>query len=312
MMMTLTFVGARFWQRGTAFFDNFFLKPASARPLAAFRIGLSLLLLWQAFVMRKSFLGFFARIGFVQGDVSNVFSVPLAPRFDWLIDIFARMGFSETIALTSLGLLYVTTLLSLLFGSFTRLSAFLAWFLHWSFMNTGYSGSYGADTYAHFFLFYLIFVPCGEAYSLDRYFNKLPGLPSYQARLGLRVLQLHMCISYLASGLEKATGEQWWNGELMWRALNTPGYSIGNFLWLAQIPVLAMLGGWFVLVIETFYCIMIWPRKTRTLWIALTCLLHLGIAIFLKLPIFGVLMCIPTLTLFAVSSEPNLDKARSC
>jgi hypothetical protein len=284
---------------------NFFFKPASARPLAALRIGLSSILLVQAFLMHKSFLDFFAPTGFVQGEVSNSLNDPSVPRLNGLVDLLSEVGIGVNLSLTGLGIIYVASLIFLLCGSFTRMAAFLAWFLNWSFMNTGYSGAYGADMYAHFFLFYLIWMPSGDNFSLDRFFQRVSGQPSYQARLGLRVLQLHMCISYFASGVEKASGPQWWNGEVLWSALNTPGYSIVDFHWLAELPFLPMLGGWLVMAIETFYIVMVWPQKTRPWWVLATCLLHLGIAIFLNLPIFGILMCIPTLALFAVSAEPS-------
>lgn len=288
--------------------NDFFFRPASSLPLAVFRIGLASILMVQALAMYKSFLNFFANTGFVQGEVSGMISDPSLPRLNWLCDFFSLMGLNESISLTIVGLLYVASLLFLLCGVFTRWAAFFSWFLHWSLMNTGYSGAYGADMYAHIFLFYLILFPSNEAFAMDRLFYGISKEPSYQARLGIRIIQIHMCVSYLASGLEKATGAQWWNGEIIWRALNTPGYSTLDFHWLAQVPFLPMVLGWIVLAIEIFYCVMIWPKKTRPFWIAATCILHLGIATFLNLKIFGILMCIPTFALFAISSEPRLEK----
>lgn len=308
-MKTQAIVGSKTWPFLLHYINSFFFKPCSARPLAVLRIGLSVLLLGQAFVMSKSFLLFFAPMGLVQREVSSTLSDPSVPGFNWLIDQLSRIGMGSHLSLTALGFLYAISLCFLLFGSFTRLSAFFAWLLHWSFVNTGYSGAYGADMYAHFFLFYLIWVPCGEAYSLDNFCRKGFKDSSYQARLGLRVLQLHMCISYLASGLEKASGAQWWNGEALWIALNTPNYSIGDFHWLAQVPFLPMVGGWIVMSIEIFYCVMVWPKKIRPFAVGVTCLIHVAIAIFLNLQIFGILMCIPTLALFAVSAEPTPAKA---
>lgn len=286
---------------------SFFFQPASARPLAVLRIGLSAILIVQSFLMHKSFLFFFARTGLVQGEISSTLNDPSVPRLNWLIELLSHGGLSENMCLVGLGFLYVFSLFFLMCGLCTRWSAFLAWFLNWSFMNTGYSGSYGADMYAHFLLFYLIWIPCGQNYSLDRIFKRVSGQASYQARLGLRVVQLHMCVSYLASGLEKATGPGWWNGEVLWSALNTPGYSIVDLHWLAHFPFLPRVGGWIVLAIEIFYCFLVWPPKTRSWWVFATCLLHVGIAIFLKLPVFGILMCIPTLALFGLSAEPDLD-----
>ncbi len=304
-MTTITLPFGRQFSAVKSSIENFFLKPASPRPLAIFRIGLSLVLLWQAWFMRKNFLDFFASSGFLQAEVSSRFADPLAPSLEWLFNPLMALGLNEHTILYGFGILYVASLVFVLFGLFTRWWAAIAWALHWTFLNTGFSGMYGADMYAHFFLFYLMWIPAGHALSLDRFFNRVSGEPTFYARLGLRALQLHMAISYFTSGIEKATGVQWWNGEVMWIALNTPGYAVMDFHWLARVPALPMVGGWIVLAIEIFYCVMVWPKKTRAFWVALTCLMHLGIAVFLNLPIFGLLMCVPTFSLFAFSAEPR-------
>lgn len=310
MMTTITVSGLERARALTDFLNDFFFRPASPRPLAALRIGISSLLLWQAFLIHKSFFLFFATTGFVQKEVSKLLNDASAPSLSWAISFLGSSGVDEKSALAVLGFLYVMSLVFLLFGCFTRWSAFFAWFLHWSLQNTGYSGSYGADMYAHIFLFYCIWIPCGEAFSLDIFFKGASGQPSYQARLGVRVLQLHMCISYLASGLEKVISEQWRRGEVLWDALNSPIYSAYDFLWMAYFPFLPLVGSWIAMAVEILYCVMVWPRKIRFFWVLATCFLHIGIAIFLKLHVFGILMCIPTLALFAVSSESN--KAQQC
>jgi hypothetical protein len=288
-------------------FDNFLFKPASARPLAVFRIGLALVLIWQAFLLHNNLFDFFGHSGFVQREVSLALNDPTAPNFNALIDTLSAFGLNEGASLIGISVLYVLSLFFLLVGFFTRGTALLVWFLHWSFLNTGYSGVYGVDLYAHIFLFYLIFAPSHRAYSLDLMLKRVSGDPSSFARLSLRVLQLHMCISYLASGLEKASGAQWWNGEILWRSLIMPGYSVADFYWLAYVPFLPMVMGWAVLALEIFYCVMVWPKRSRQYWIMATCLMHLGIAIFLKLHVFGILMCIPNFALFCVNAEEHSD-----
>lgn len=291
-------------------FANFFLKPASARPLAAFRVGLSLVLLWQTFLLHDLFFKLFGPLGFVQREVSDLMYQHAFPRFNWIIDWLTLWGLSEHDALASFGVLYIIGLCCLLLGLFSHASAALVWFLHWSFTNTGFSGVYGVDMYTQIFLFYLIWAPSGAAFSLDCFLGRTSNKPSWQARLGIRVLQLHMCISYLASGIEKASGEQWWSGDVLWIALNTPGYSSIDFHWLAHVPMVAMLACWATLAIEILYCVMVWPRKTRMVWVIATCSLHVGIALFLNLAVFGILMCVPTIALFAFDSEPNMHNER--
>jgi hypothetical protein len=284
---------------------RFALAPASARPLAAFRIGISAVLLLQAWLLRSVFMEFAAGRGFVQRELADYLHDPMLPRLGVLVDYLAAFGVSERVCLQGVGILYVVSLLFLLCGGFTRVAAVAVCLLHWTLINTGYSGAYGADMYAHIFLFYLMLMPSGAAWSLDSLRRGWRGENSSGARLSLRLVQLHMCISYVASGLEKSTGKNWWNGEILWTALNFPGYSRFDFYWLADYPWIPTFLGLGTLVIETFYGIAVWSRPTRMLWVVATCSLHLGIAFFLRLPIFGLLMCVPTLALFGISAEPR-------
>ena len=59
------------------------------------------------------------------------------------------------------------------------------------------------------------------------------------------------------------------------------------------------------LLVEIGYCVFIWPKATRKLWVASVVGLHLGIAIFLGLGLFGSMMCVLTFAVFGISSEPK-------
>lgn len=283
---------------------KFFLMPASSKPLGALRIGLGLTLLWQACSIGDAVLSLMASDGVVPFEVMNRLHEPRIPNFSGLIQLLSSFGVTEKTTLLSLALSYCISLLLLTVGMYTRYAAIVAWFLNWLFMNTGYSGTYGVDTYTHVFLFYLMWVPCAGAYSLDAWVGRVSRAPSVAARLGLRVMQLQLCISYLASGIEKSMSPLWWNGEVPWEAFTLPSYSRVDLHWMAQVPWLPVLLGLSTLLVEAGYCVFIWKKSTRWIWIFATCMLHMGIVIFLQLPIFGILMCILTLTIFGVSADP--------
>jgi hypothetical protein len=284
--------------------STFLFAPASARPPAALRVSLSLVLLGQAWLLRTEVMELFAHDGIVQGDLSRYLGGSGAPRASWLVDSLAPWGVSESACLYALCGLYVASLVGLGLGLFTRCAAVMAWFLHWTLIRSAGTTSYGADTYAHIFLFYLMLVPAGDAWSLDALRKRAGRLPSSAARLGLRVMQLHLCVSYLASGIQKSQGIQWWNGEVLWRALSLPVYQQLDLSWLASYPWICQIAAWTALFAELGYCVFIWPARTRRLWIAAIVVLHLGIAVFLGLGVFGALMCVLTVTLFGVSPEP--------
>lgn len=289
--------------------ETFFLEPATARPLAALRIGLSLVLLLQAYMLRTSLVDLFGGDGIVQGELAVFLVSPYAIRISDLAALFSPLGLAEHSVLVMTGLLYVFSLCFLLLGFYTRTAAAFAWFLHWVFVASGETTSYGVDLYSHVFLFYLIFAPSGAAYSLDLAYGRTRPDPTPEARLVLRVMQLQLCITYLMSFKDKAMGEQWWNGELMWRVLTVPLYQPADFSWTAHYPFLLMMGGWMSLLLEGAYFIFIWPRRTRWLWIAGILALHAGIALIMGLQLFGLIMCVLTFTVFGFTPEPEAARA---
>lgn len=290
-------------------FYNFMLKPASAQPLAALRISLGVFLLSQAYMLRGSLYDFFSSSGYIQGDLVHLMNNPMLPQIAWLHQGLARFSVSEEFCIVAVASAYLLSLLFLTAGLFTRIASVAAWFLHWTLMNSAESTTYGVDLYTHVFLFYLMWVPAGDAWSIDSLRSPQGPRVSSAARLGLRIMQLHLCVSYLASGIEKAQGIQWWNGELFWRATMLPVYKQYDFSWLAHWPGLSMVAGWATLLLETGYCVFIWPRATRKFWLVGIVGLHLGIVFLLGLTLFGLVMVILSVSLFALSAEPELEPA---
>ena len=281
----------------------FFLHPASPRPLAALRIGLSSVLLVQAFLLRRELQNLYASDGYVQGTLNQYIAHPLMPKIAWILPLAERFNIGEASCISAIGAAYVAALIFLGSGLFTRTASVFAWLLHFSLMNTSTTSNYGADLYGHVFLFYLMLSPAAGAWSIDALLRRVPTEPSSMARWSLRVMQIHLCLAYLASGIEKASGVQWWNGELLWRAFQLPVYQQFDMSWLVNFPILSMVAGWSTLVFELGYCVFIWPRRTRPLWVLAAVGLHLGIAVTLGLGIFGTMMAILTLAIFGFSAD---------
>lgn len=284
---------------------NFFLKPASAYPLSALRIGLSIVLLAQAFTLVQSRYDFYASDGIMQRSIAYDLGLALIPDIDWILNKLGLGHFSSQTAVDAFIFSYLACLIFLGLGLFTKVASVTTWFLHWALNNTSLHTRYGIDIYAHIFLFYLMFAPCGKNWSIDAWLSKVRHEPGSKERLILRIMQLHLCVSYLASGILKAQGEQWWNGELIWRALTMPIYQQWNMEWIGQWPPVLMFAGWMTLVLEIGYSVFIWPRVTRWLWITAMLALHVGIAAVLGLHLFGMIMCVLSFSLFAFSPEPG-------
>jgi hypothetical protein len=294
-------------------FEDFFLRPAAHAPLACLRVLISLLLLAQALILNEWVVDFLSRDGLIQGPLSDLLRNPYLPHVGWFADALAPFGISEISTLYTVCLLYILSLVLLAVGFMTRAASIATWFFHWVLVITGYTSAYGVDLYAHVFLFYMMFMPLGESYSLDAYFARKPmaGYASTSARLSLRVIQIQLCISYFFCAYEKVIGEQWRTGEVLWRMFNLPFFRYFDLTWTAQWPMLLLLSAWATILLEGLFFIFIWPKRTRLPWLVGMLGLHLGIAVMMGLHFFGLIMCIFLISGFAIPYEPRSRTSRA-
>ena len=160
-----------------------------------------------------------------------------------------------------------------LFGFCTRFTTALLWFGSLSYIHRNPTVLFGVDTMMTILLFYLMFSPCGEYFSLDRlirkwWFTAKPGVvawwyrvlrqpmptdlaaaeavpdrpaPSVSANVVIRLLQIHVCIIYLMAGLSKLQGNAWWRGDAIWMCLGN--YEFAPMQFEMYLSFLRFLGG---------------------------------------------------------------------
>jgi Vitamin K-dependent gamma-carboxylase len=275
------------------------LRPVSARPLAGLRVGLPLLLLFHLIWLSNDILALHGSRGIIPWELTDLLRDPWVPGLPTLAKLFVPLGIGPHAAIILLLSLYAGSLLALALGFHTRLSAFMAWGLHLSLVTSGFASFYGVDQLANTFLFYLLLFPSGRAWTfapLSASAGREQAIP-----IGcLRVMQFHLCIIYLAAGLDKAMGRQWWNGEAIWQTVSQPAFSTFDLSWLAPHPWIPTLAGWATLAVEIGYVFLIWPRRTRKAWCLVTIGLHLGMALFMGLFFFASLMILLTACLFLI------------
>jgi hypothetical protein len=217
----------------------FVSAPASARPLAVFRIGLAAVLLFQAYWLAANLFELYGKNGIIQWEVTDQKTTPGIPHLKWAANYLeelyvngdkndkANAAAAADDAVRIVFLVYAVSLACLLLGWRTRLVGFIAWLTHLAMNSSANSTIYGVDQFANIGLFYSIWMPFGDCFSLDRLAGRTSGKPTPAARLSLRVLQLHLCIVYFDAGFEKAFTKyfrdglkygdivyvEWWNGE---------------------------------------------------------------------------------------------------
>lgn len=263
------------------------LQPETAKPLAILRIGTACVLIAQAISVRKYLYPLVGSLGIMQTEITDSLTLTYVPRIEWAVRLGHRLfNLSEENVIVICFIAYIFFLSLLAIGWHTRFTSLFAWLLHLSFNTSGAASIYGAYEFSNIALFYCFVMPAGAALSVDSWLNANTKPHPLSNALSRRVLQWHMCIVYMSSGIEKATGQQWWNGEAIWRALIREDVPL-NFSWLAVMPAIAMIACWFTLVVELGYGVFIWIPATRKIWLVLTTLLHVGIAIFLGLWFFS-------------------------
>jgi hypothetical protein len=282
---------------------HFVTAPASARPLAVLRIGLSVVLLIQALAIAGQVQALYGERGLAQWVVTDRTIATGVPRVSWAAELLAPLRLGADVAVRLTFLAYVAGLAYLLLGWHTRVAAVVAWLGHVALNASGSATIYGVDQFAVIALFYCLWMPVGDALSVDRLQGRSSGESSPAARVGLRMLQIHLCIVYLASGLEKASGSDWWNGEAIWRALTSPDLSQFSFAWLPDVAWVAVVGGWATLALEIGYAILVWPARTRKLCVLATVGMHVGIGLLMGLASFAMVMIVLNVAAFLVPAE---------
>jgi len=194
-------------------------------------------------------------------------------------------------------------------GLFSRTMSVLAFLLTVSYINRASLAQFGLDDTNAMLALYLMVGPSGAAFSVDRWLKRrrasitavveqivveqrVPVEHSIGANVAIRLIQVHMCVIYLFSGISKLQGPAWWDGRAILLALTNLEYQSFDQTWLAKYPWLVALLTHITVFWETFYCALIWPRLTRPIILAIAAAVHLGIGAFLGMWTFGLAMLI--------------------
>jgi CubicO group peptidase (beta-lactamase class C family) len=278
-------------------------RPVSSRPLAGLRIGLSLLLLAHLAWLADDVLALHGTQGIIPWELTTMLRHPWVPGLPTLANFFVPWGVGSHTGSILLVAIYAGSLVGLALGFYTRLAAFLSWGLHLSLVTSGFASFYGADQIANTFLFYIFLFPSDRAWTFatrERVSDRSDTIPA----ACLWVMRFHLCVIYLAAGIDKAMGEQWWNGEAIWRALTQPAFRTSDITWLASYAWLPVLLGWGTLLVEMGYPFFMGQTRTRKLWYGLVVGLHLGIIFAMELVFFSSLMILLSTCLFMIPDGP--------
>lgn len=291
--------------------DRFWFTPTDPATYCLIRVLAGTMLFYTHAVWTLEFDAFFGPHPWLAKNLARgIESGPYAWSHFFWIDSISLLWAIHLAALVVLAMFAL--------GLWSRATSILAFLITVSYANRVPAAQFGLDNINGLLALYLMVGPSGACYSLDRWLadrkaaklgrggatqltavakstaaTKSAGTAkSTGANIGIRLIQLHMCVIYLFAGLGKLKGDTWWDGTAMWFAVANYEYQSIDMTWIADWPLLAALLTHTAVWWEATYPALVWPRYTRPIVIALAVPLHLGIALFLGMMTFGLVMLI--------------------
>jgi hypothetical protein len=263
-----------------AAWNRFWFDSDGRAQIRAFRLGFGVLMFFCYAIRSFDLDLYYGEKGIMPLSIIEDVA-PMAYRWS-LFRAFPSMG-----AIWAGDIVFLASLLGVAFLKRPRVAIVLAWALHVSFIHRNLAVNYGADLISCFYLFYLLFADYRE----DRDFR--PGdLRATLGSMAYRLCQVQLCIIYAYSGLKKLKGVSWWNGEAIWNSLAQTQLARWDFSWMAYFPLMLAAATFLTLAWEIYFPVLVWIKPIRIPMLIAGVLLHLGIAIGLNLPFFGLLMAL--------------------
>ncbi len=200
-------------------------------------------------------------------------------------------------------------------GFCTRVTSVLTWMAAMCFIQRNWTVLYGVDSILNVLLICLMISPCAAALSVDRWLSRwwparrtgqklgpAPApAPTAWANFTIRLMQIHFCVIYLASGTSKLQGTSWWNGTALWACLANYEFAPLHLavyyefvLWLSKHRFLWELllssSAVFTLLLELGFPFLVWSRRLRPYMLCGAVMLHTGIAVIMGLGTFSLMM----------------------
>lgn len=192
--------------------------------------------------------------------------------------------------------LFLALLFLVMIGAWSRIFAWAAWILALSFVERNYSILFGADVISTLFLFYLAFTRCDDALSVKSWWKARRGraLPAVTtdvwSSVFYRFIQIHVSVIYAYTGLEKLKGATWWDGTALWSVFGNQQMVTMDMTFLRHFPIAIAFITFSTVMFEIYWPFAVIGTWTRKLWLAMGVFMHAGIAIFMGLGTFSLVM----------------------
>ncbi len=264
--------------------DNFWFNPMDLYHVSLFRciLGLSMLVFYS--IRFESFNFYFSENGILPVQ----YAAELIPEgYRSLLPFYFKA--QSTFYVQACVHLFLTALFA--FGVFGRSLTWLLFILNLGMMQRNMTIIYGADLFCSFWLFYLSFINHNCYFSILNFFKKGRALDKARlgdtvSTMGIRLIQIQLCLSYAYTGIEKLKGLSWWEGSAVWYVIGMEEFIPHDFAFLKHFPLVIALLSMTTLIFEVYFIFAVWNKRLRGPWLLIGFLFHLGTAVFMNLWFF--------------------------
>ena len=290
----------------------FFFRPSSAHTLAVIRIATGGMIAYIHLIWMLNLESFMGPFALINNSTWKALHHGPVPDYKW-----TYLALTESMSIIWCHELVACVAgLCLALGFMTRTFSILAWFTTLMTAHRMTGMLFGLDQVTIMLAMYLCIARSGSLWSLDSWlYRRFQNSYSQHAWLrhcsgilangcestipecwsntfATRLIQLHLCVIYLFGGLGKLRGEMWWDGSAMWFSIASYEYQSLDMTWTGHFSILSSMATHFTLFWEFSYCALVWPRWTRGLMLSFALLVHGGIALFLGMITFGLMMIV--------------------
>lgn len=279
----------REWSKVWSAWCQFWFEPKDLTSLGLFRLvfGLVLFVFYLGRLFDYEFL--FTDRGMLPLDVwnNNLPEVHESP-IPW-----RELTRSPTLGM-GLHLIFVVGLLALALGWIGRNFCWLLFILHIVFINRNPISIYGADMVATCWLLYLSLTDSNKCLRIWPWGKRAKKTSDIQGDLlttvGMRMIQIQLCVIYAFAGLDKAKGLTWWQGDAVWNALANAQLVPFDLGFFHHFPVIIALMSFGTVVWEVYFPFLVWVKPFRRYSLSFGAFLHLSIGLLMSIPFFSMVM----------------------
>lgn len=213
------------------------------------------------------------------------------------------------------GIAHLILLFLFAIGMMGRATTWALFVINLGLIQRNWTIVYGADLFTNFWLLYLSIVQHDKYFSFKNIISKyifekksassFNGLSDGLSTVGIRLIQIQLCLSYAYTGVEKFKGTSWWEGSAIWHVIGMDDLVPHDFSFLHHFPILIAVLSMLTIVFEVYFCFAVWTKKLKWPWLFTGFMMHLSIAVFMDLWFFFLVMT-TTYLLFLPNLQPTL------